>query len=81
MPNNGNVTSDSHVKVLTVDLGEQFDLYDRLPARWKQIVDSLPVKQDLREVEAIRARFGDKEGFDLIVKTYQQQYPGWSFRL
>lgn len=73
-----NVVADSHVKVLAVDRQEQLDLYDQLPRRWRQLVDSLPVPQDLREVEQVRQKFGDKAGFDLIVQTYQQQYPGWT---
>lgn len=72
-----NVVSDSHIRVLAVNRQEQLDLYDSLPKRWRVLVDSLPVPQDLREVVQVRQWFGDKDGFELIVKTYQEQYPRW----
>ena len=73
-----NVVGDSNIRVVRADRLEQLALYDSLPRRWRQLVDSLPVPQDLREVEAVRRRFGEEAGFDLIVQTYREQYPGWS---
>ncbi len=73
-----NITPDPNIVVLSVDRQEQFDIYDSLPRRWRQLIDSLPVPQDLREVEAVRKRFGEKRGFDLIVSVYRDQYPTWT---
>lgn len=72
-----NAKADPHTRVLAVNRQEQLDLYDSLPRQWQILVDSLPVPQDLREVAQVRARFGDEAGYQLIVKTYQEQYPRW----
>lgn len=74
----GNVVSDSSIVVVRADRAEQMRLYDSLPLRWRRLIDDLPVPQDLREVVAVLARFGEVVGYGLIVETYKGQYPGWT---
>jgi hypothetical protein len=74
----GNVIGDGNIRVVRADRAEQLDLYDSLPRRWRRLVDSLPVPQDVREVNQVLEKFGDEAGFDLIVGVYKMQYPGWS---
>lgn len=72
-----NATGDSNIRVVSADRAEQLRLYDALPRHWRQLVDSLPVPQDLREVSAVRAKFGEERGYQLICQVYQEQYPSW----
>ncbi len=70
--------SNPNLRIVPANRQQQLDLYDSLPRRWRQLVDSLPVPQDLREVEAVRRQFGEERGFDLIVSVYRDQYPTWT---
>jgi hypothetical protein len=72
--NPGNTTDP---KAYLVSTQEQLELYDSLPPDWRQLVGSLPVPQDLREVHRALAMFGPQEGRRLIVEAFKQQYPGW----
>lgn len=72
-----NVAPDDFTRSVPASRSEQLSLFDSLSPAWKRLVDSLPVKQDLREVIAVREKFGLEHGYELICETYEQQYPGW----
>ena len=59
---------------LVVDVAEQMRLYDVLPERWRNLVDTLPIEQDMRTVTQYLGRLGDDRGFRLIVENFWELY-------
>lgn len=78
MKHDGNISPDENIIIKEVSRAEQMRLYDSLPLRWRQLVDDLPVPQDLREVVAVREMFGDEVGYGLVLETYREQFPRWT---
>ena len=77
MKTNAGVPTAATGRPIVVDGEEQLRLYDALPERWRNLVDSLPIEQDMRTVTQYLERLGDDRGFRLIVENFRIKFPGW----
>lgn len=63
-------------EVTTVNLGEQLQLLESLPATLRALVQHAPVQVDLRVIWAIWQRFG-QSAQDQIEAVFDGEFPGW----
>lgn len=77
MKTNAGVPTAATGRPIVVDGEEQLRLYDALPERWRNLVDSLPIKQDMRSITQYLERLGDERGHSLIVENFRLKFPGW----
>lgn len=70
--NNTNASGE----VTTVNLGEQLQLLESLPAELRALVQHAPVQVDLRVIWAIWQRFG-QDAQDQIEAVFNSEFPGW----
>jgi hypothetical protein len=70
--------SASAGEVLTVNLLEQFQVYDSLPSRFRELVDLAPVPVDCRDVAGALAAMGYEAAHGAICAILEAQFPGWS---
>ena len=72
--------SEAAGPVNVVDSLEQFEIYDRLPARLREVIDQAPISMDMREVAAVVAMYGKHSARELIIEALTATYPQWAFR-
>ena len=77
MKTNAGVPTAATGRPIVVDGEEQLHLYDALPERWRNLVDSLPIEQDMRSITQYLERLGDEPGHSLIVENFRLKFPGW----
>ena len=56
----------------------ELDLYDGLPARWRELIDSLPVLQAIGPICEYCMVLGDGEAYRRVVREFQQRFAGWA---
>lgn len=73
----GNVNSARGVKVVEVDRNVEMALYDNLPRRWRELIGSLPILQQIAPILQYRAALGEEHAFQEVVKIFSAKFPGW----
>lgn len=56
----------------------ELDLYDGLPARWRELIDSLPVLQAIGPICEYRRVLGDDAAYRRVVQEFQRRFSGWT---
>lgn len=70
-------TEDEGLEERVADLDEQLAIYDRLPLRFRQITDSLPMPINMEQVEAVIALYGEREAERLVIAACKENFPEW----
>lgn len=69
--------ASSGAPLVEVDRRAEMDAYDALPPRWRALIDSLPIPQQVTAAREYRDRLGDAAGYNAIVATYRISFPDW----
>lgn len=62
-----------------VNLNEQLEIYDSLPARIRRLVDQAPRKQEMKTVKNFVDVLGEQPALEEIVRQWETRFPGWRF--
>lgn len=73
----GNVNAARGVPVVEVDRNVEMALYDSLPQRWRELIASLPILQQIAPILQYRAVLGEERAFQEVVKIFRAKFPGW----
>ncbi len=68
--------SADHPAVL-VDRREALAVYDALPPRWRALVDSLPIPQEVSRVRVVLDTQGNAAGYAYLCDVFEARFPGW----
>lgn len=73
----GNVNGARGLAIVKVDRGLEMALYDNLPRRWRILIGSLPVLQQIAPILQYRAVLGEERAYQEVVRIFRARFPGW----
>ena len=73
-----NVRGGGAISIVQTFRQVELNLYDQLPRRWRELVDSLPVLQAIGPISEYRRVLGDDEAYRRVVQEFQRRFLGWT---